>query len=209
MRLGLVFAHKEVEDPGAAEKRREKMERWKWAYPRLWVSLAGGFSLLALGCGVVCSSNTYWPGCAGRQRRKRRRRFENFSQPDRNVLQFLVRLKKALGEHRYGEALEGLTEILRGNEDYYCSPTARIPIYRGLKAEALELLGGMPREGRDLYEVRNGAEARERLNKAVASGSENALSEVSASSSTRRRATKPPTFSPCTTWTTARRWPAR
>ena len=41
-----------------------------------------------------------------------------------------------------------------------------------------QLLGQMPREGRELYEVRSGAEAREKLNRAVASGNETALSEV-------------------------------
>ncbi len=38
----------------------------------------------------------------------------------------------------------------------------------------------MPREGRDLYEVRSGAEARDKLNRAVAAGDVAGLSEVSA-----------------------------
>ena len=38
----------------------------------------------------------------------------------------------------------------------------------------------MPREGRDLYEVRSGAEARDKLNRAVAAGDAAGLSEISA-----------------------------
>ena len=37
----------------------------------------------------------------------------------------------------------------------------------------------MPREGRELYEVRIGSEARDRLKKAIATGDANALSEIS------------------------------
>ncbi len=37
----------------------------------------------------------------------------------------------------------------------------------------------MPREGRELYEVRSGSEARDRLKKAIAAGDANALSEIS------------------------------
>ena len=103
----------------------------------------------------------------------------NFAPPDRNVLQVLTRAKKALGDHRYGEALEGLAEVLRGSEDYFYQPDRKVSIYRSLKGEALQLLGQMPREGRDLYEVRNGAEARDRLNRAVAGGDAKALLEVS------------------------------
>ena len=103
----------------------------------------------------------------------------NFTPPDRNILQLLNRSKKALNEHRYGEALEGLSEILRGSEDYFYQPDRKLSIYRSLKAEALQLLGEMPREGRDLYEVRSGADARDRLNRAIATGNEEALAEIS------------------------------
>jgi outer membrane protein assembly factor BamB len=90
----------------------------------------------------------------------------------------LARSKKAINEHRYGEALEGLTEILRNSEDFLTQPGGKGSIYRGLKSEVQQLLGQMPREGRQLYEVRSGAEAREKLDRAIASGSETALSEV-------------------------------
>ena len=104
----------------------------------------------------------------------------NFAAPDRNILQALNRAQKVLKEHRYGEALEGLSQILRSNEDYFFQPDRKVPIYKSLKAEAQQLLGQMPREGRDLYEVRSGAEARDKLNRAVAAGDAAGLAEISA-----------------------------
>ena len=104
----------------------------------------------------------------------------NFSAPDRNVLQALNRAQKVLQEHRYGEALEGLSQILRSNDDFLYQPDRKVPIFKSLKAKAQQLLGQMPREGRELYEVRNGAEARDKLNRAVAAGDQAGLSEVSA-----------------------------
>ncbi len=50
----------------------------------------------------------------------------HFAPPDRKILQLLARSKKALDEHRYGEALEGLTEILRGGEDYLYQPDKKL-----------------------------------------------------------------------------------
>jgi len=104
----------------------------------------------------------------------------NFAAPDRNVVQALNRCQKVLKEHRYGEALEGLSQILRSNEDYFYQPDRKVSLYKGLKAKAQQLLGQMPREGRELYEVRSGAEARDKLNRAVAAGDDKALAEISA-----------------------------
>ena len=104
----------------------------------------------------------------------------NFAAPDRNVLQVLNKAQKVLKEHRYGEALEGLSQILRNSEDYFYQPDPKVPIYKSLKTEARQLLGQMQREGRELYEVRNGAEAREKLNRAVAKGDAAGLAEISA-----------------------------
>ena len=104
----------------------------------------------------------------------------NFTAPDRTLLQALNRAKKVLQDRRYGEALEGLNLILRASEDSFYQPDRKAPIYKSLKAEAQQLLGEMPREGRELYEVRCGAEARDKLNRAVAAGDADGLSEVSA-----------------------------
>ena len=100
---------------------------------------------------------------------------------DRNVLQALNRAKKVLQEHHYGEALEGLSQILRGNEDYFYQPDHKVPIFKGLKAEALQLLGQMPREGLELEggEGRS-AEARDKLTKALDAGDDSRLWPYSA-----------------------------
>jgi outer membrane protein assembly factor BamB len=162
---------------------REKMEVRHWACPRSWA----GFAVVSVAILLQGTSTGHaQPGALLQLGARAVQPAENddsgpnnFAPPDRNVLQVLNRAKKALEEHRYGEALEGLAEILRGNEDYLTQFDRKIPIYRGLKSEAQQLLGQMPREGRELYEVRNGAEARNRLNRAVAAGDANALSEIS------------------------------
>ncbi len=104
----------------------------------------------------------------------------SFPAPDRNVLQSLNRAQKVLKEHRYGEALEGLALILSSSDDFLYQPDGKGPVYKSLKAKAQELLGEMPGEGRALYEARSGAEARDKLNRAVAAGDAAGLSEVSA-----------------------------
>lgn len=103
----------------------------------------------------------------------------SFPAPDRSTLQQLSRARESLKQNRYGEALEGLTEILRGSEDFFFQPDKKQPIYRSLKAEARQLIGQMPREGRELYEVRAGADAREMLKRAVDTGDPSRLAEVS------------------------------
>ena len=64
-----------------------------------------------------------------------------------------------LEEARYGEAVRHLGVILEGPEDYFYQPDKNVPIHGGLKAEALRLIGQMPREGRELYELQYGARA--------------------------------------------------
>jgi outer membrane protein assembly factor BamB len=157
------------------------MEKWGWVFPKIVLAVAA-ISIAAI-----------WPGPSPlyAQRVRRQPVVEpsepvgedagpaNFAAPDRNLLQVLTRSQKVLKEHRYGEALEGLSQILRSNEDYLFPPDRKLPIYKGLKGEVQQLLGQMPREGRDLYEVRSGAEARSKLNRAVAAGDAAGLSEVS------------------------------
>ncbi|MGA2064712.1 MAG: PQQ-binding-like beta-propeller repeat protein [Thermoguttaceae bacterium] len=102
-----------------------------------------------------------------------------FAVPDRATLQQLNRAREAIGQGRYGEALEGLGDILRGGEDYFFQPDRKKPIYRGLKAEARQLIGWMPREGRDLYEIRAGADARAMFQRSLGTGDSSGLAQVS------------------------------
>ena len=110
------------------------------------------FRSLPYGRGVFASGTA----CADRNRRRPASRADenagtgNFAAPDRNILQALKRAQKALKEHRYGEALEGLNQVLRSSEDYFYQPDRKVPVYKSLKAEARQLLGEMPREGLDL-----------------------------------------------------------
>ena len=71
----------------------------------------------------------------------------NFAAPDRKILQALSRAQKVLKEHRYGEALEGLSQILRSGEDYFYQPDRKVPIYKSLKTEAQQLLGANAARG--------------------------------------------------------------
>jgi outer membrane protein assembly factor BamB len=102
-----------------------------------------------------------------------------FAPADRATLQQLRRARNAIDQGRYGEALEGLAEVLRANDDYFFQPDRKQPVYRSLKAEARRLIGEMPREGRDLYEIRAGADARAMLQRSLAAGDSAELAKVS------------------------------
>jgi outer membrane protein assembly factor BamB len=108
-----------------------------------------------------------------------------FPAPDRATLQQLMRAREAVKQGRSGEALDGLQEILKSNEDYFIQPDkdkkdSAHPdiIWRSLKAEARALIGQLPKEGLELYELRCGAEARSKLKSAIASSDPAAMGEV-------------------------------
>ena len=157
------------------------MEKWSGAFAKILLAVAA-ISILALWLGPspLLAQRALRPVLSAREPVDEDAVSGNFAAPDRNVVQALNRSQKVLKEHRYGEALEGLSQILRSNEDYFYQPDRKVPIYKSLKAEAQQLLGQMPREGRELYEVRSGAEARDKLNRAVAAGDDKALAEISA-----------------------------
>ena len=102
-----------------------------------------------------------------------------FVPADRGILLRLANARELLQEGRYGEAVRALGSILEGPEDYFFQPDKNVPVYRSLKTEAQRLIGQMPREGRDLYEMEYGARARQRLAEALASGDADDLAEVS------------------------------
>ncbi len=106
-----------------------------------------------------------------------------FLRPERNTLKKLSESRKLLAEGRFAEAVRNLDAILEGPEDYFIEPDKNSGKSRGLKAEAQRLIGEMPREGRELYELQYGARAREMLKEALeasdASGLAKGLSAVS------------------------------
>jgi outer membrane protein assembly factor BamB/tetratricopeptide (TPR) repeat protein len=102
-----------------------------------------------------------------------------FLPPDRRTLQKLTQARELISRGRYGEAVQNLGAILEGPEDYFFQPQINQPLHRSLKVEAQNLIGQMPADGRELYELEFGAKARRLLETAVAEGDAQKLAEVS------------------------------
>jgi outer membrane protein assembly factor BamB/tetratricopeptide (TPR) repeat protein len=101
-----------------------------------------------------------------------------FVRPSRELTQNLHLARQLVAQRRYAEAVGLLDTILDAGEDYFLlekSSESNV----GLKAEAQRLLGQMPRQGKELYELRYGARARQMLNDAAAAGDPSGLAEVS------------------------------
>jgi outer membrane protein assembly factor BamB len=104
----------------------------------------------------------------------------------RELKQHLSRARTALAEKQYADAVLELGALLTNStsnendveQDFFVGPTGKTGTTRSLKAVAEELLGSMPREGRDLYELKFGSEAQELLGRAVEENDVTALTEV-------------------------------
>ncbi len=101
-----------------------------------------------------------------------------FARPNRDLIQNLNLARQLLSQQRYAEAVGLLDTVLDAAEDYFLVDK-RSNSSLGLKAEAQRLLGQMPRQGKELYEVRYGARARQMLTEAAAAGDARGLAEVS------------------------------
>jgi len=97
----------------------------------------------------------------------------------RDTLRKLADARKLLADGRLGEAVRSLGDILEVSEDFFFQPDRKEPIHRSLKAEALRLIGQMPRKGRELYELQHGARTRQMLNEALKTGDAADMAEVS------------------------------
>ena len=64
-------------------------------------------------------------------------------------------------------------------DDFFFQPDKQASVHRSLKAEAQRLIGRMPREGRELYELHSGGAAQRMLDEALVSGDAAKLAEVS------------------------------
>ena len=98
---------------------------------------------------------------------------------DRTVLQQMGRARKWLDQGHYSDAIECLDKILESPDDYFYQPDKKCPPHRSLKAEAQWLLGQMPREGRELYELHSGGNAQKMLDEALAAGDATKLAATS------------------------------
>ncbi len=97
----------------------------------------------------------------------------------RGLRQQLTRAQKALREEQYSEAVDLLGQLLAapeigddslngvGEQDYFLGSTKRSGTEVSLKTEAQRLLGAMPDQGRELYELKFGADARQLLDSAL------------------------------------------
>ena len=113
--------------------------------------------------------------------------FAAFPPAPREKKQMLARAREALDEKRNSDAVEYLGRILVGEDDETEDERAQdyfIPVPDGtgqwssLKTEARRMLGSMPKDGRDIYELQYGARARRMLDDALGSGDAKSLNDV-------------------------------
>jgi outer membrane protein assembly factor BamB len=102
-----------------------------------------------------------------------------FLPPDRRTLQRFFQAREFIAKGRYSEAVQHLGAILGAPEDFFFQPEPNQPIHRSLRIEAQRLIGRMPEEGRELYELQYGVRARQLLDEAAVSGNAQGLADVS------------------------------
>ncbi len=102
-----------------------------------------------------------------------------FLPPDRTAKRRLETAQQLLEERRFGEGVRLLGSLLENAEDFFFKPNPDQPVYRSLKAEAGRLIGQLPAEGRQSYELQFGARAQQMLKQATATGSLAEIAEVS------------------------------
>src|SRR5262245_54529 len=105
-----------------------------------------------------------------------------FNLAPRQLKRHFDEAQKYIPEKRFSEAARALGRILDYHEtpeDFFFQPNANEPVVYSLKTEARRLIGKMPAEGRDAYELEYGARARRILDKAVESGGTAGLAAVS------------------------------
>lgn len=133
----------------------------------------------------------FWPGPDLRAQNKAKDKDDEqlsstlFMSADRKTLQSLRSAQEMLKENRFGEATRLLGAILESSEDYFYAPDRKAAdpngqrVYHSLKHEAQRIVGELPPEGMEAYELQFGAAARKRLDESVEQGDINVLAEVS------------------------------
>jgi outer membrane protein assembly factor BamB len=97
---------------------------------------------------------------------------------DRSLSRAINRARERLGEREYHEVLTFLQGVLARDEDSFLERTADDNQQLGLKATARRLIGELPPEGYEAYELLQGATARRQLEAAVHAADRNALAKV-------------------------------
>ena len=104
---------------------------------------------------------------------------QSFLAPDRELQAALSKARTYAEDGEYNVAVRLLQRVLETEEDYFELDNAGNPVSRSFKAEAQRIIGSMPDEGRQAYELNYGAAAARELSAAVSAGNEAGLEEVS------------------------------
>jgi outer membrane protein assembly factor BamB len=97
---------------------------------------------------------------------------------DRTVTRAMTRVRERLAEREYHQSLTFLQEVLQRDEDAFLDQTEDARQQLGLKATARQIVGQLPPEGLDTYELLHGAAARRQLDAALAAGDQDSLAAV-------------------------------
>ena len=97
---------------------------------------------------------------------------------DRTSSRAITRAKERLADREYHEVLAFLQSVLARDEDSFLERGGDDSQQPGLKATARQLIGELPPEGYDAYELLHGANARRQLEAAIQSGDRAALAKV-------------------------------
>jgi tetratricopeptide (TPR) repeat protein len=97
---------------------------------------------------------------------------------DRALTRAMTRVRERLAEREYHQALGFLQEILQRDEDSFVEQAGGEREQQGLKATARRMIGELPKEGLEVYELLHGAIARRQLEAALAAGDQNGVAAV-------------------------------
>ncbi|MGC4005329.1 MAG: hypothetical protein QM811_20290 [Pirellulales bacterium] len=97
---------------------------------------------------------------------------------DRQMALELDRVKKYVADERFADAVELLESILKHPTDHFFKPDLGKEFFRSTKSEARRILGDLPKEGRENFELHFAAEAQRILKEAIAEGNFAKLSDV-------------------------------
>ncbi|HUY34739.1 MAG TPA: PQQ-binding-like beta-propeller repeat protein [Pirellulales bacterium] len=105
-----------------------------------------------------------------------------FNLAPRPLRQLYQEARKCVPEKRFSEAVRLLGRILdyqETPEDFFFQAKGDDPVVRSLKSEAQQLIGELPPDGREAYELEYGTRARRMLEEAVERGGTTGLAAVS------------------------------
>lgn len=97
---------------------------------------------------------------------------------DRQLMLDLDRANKYIADERFADAVVMLETILRHPTDHFFKPDNEKNYYRSLKSEARRILGSLPEDGREQFELHFASTAERLLKEAIAQGDLTKLSET-------------------------------